>query len=128
MIIGRTVTLDQCVNDTTQSNTLKLLQEQKVSKSFVTPSSYSGIAKLPNDFETSDIVLRRDGQVIYAVFDNSYHIGAFCTSLGQSQDCTDRSLATKKSQFEGMIYNPVDDTLILSHKKQSKHRIQKSFE
>ncbi|CAF1337357.1 unnamed protein product [Adineta steineri] len=80
---------------------------------------YSGIAKLPNDFETSDIVLRRDGQVIYAVFDNSYHIGAFCTSLGQSQGCTDRllawpdaSLATKKSQFEGMIYNPVDDTLI----------------
>ncbi|CAF4305193.1 unnamed protein product, partial [Adineta steineri] len=86
---------------------------------FIFTFRYSGIAKLPNDFETSDIVLRRDGQVIYAVFDNSYHIGAFCTSLGQSQGCTDRllawpdaSLATKKSQFEGMIYNPVDDTLI----------------
>ncbi|CAF1202110.1 unnamed protein product [Adineta steineri] len=63
---------------------------------FIFTFRYSGIAKLPNDFETSDIVLRRDG-------------------------CTDRllawpdaSLSTKKSQFEGMIYNPVDDTYFVA--------------
>ncbi|CAF3424424.1 unnamed protein product [Rotaria sp. Silwood2] len=68
---------------------------------------------VPNRFEASDVVLSRDGHVMYVVFDNTYQIGAICTSLGRSFNCTDRlldwpdlSLNRKKSGFEGMTYNP----------------------
>ncbi|CAF3859534.1 unnamed protein product, partial [Rotaria sp. Silwood1] len=78
---------------------------------------YNEIETVPNRFEASDVVLSRDGHVMYVVFDNTYQIGAICTSLGRSFNCTDRlldwpdlSLNKKKSGFEGMAYNPMSGT------------------
>lgn len=57
---------------------------------------------------------------MYVVFDNTYQIGAICTSSGRSLNCTDRlldwpdpSLKGKKSSFEGIAYNPLSDTHFL---------------
>ncbi|CAF4624984.1 unnamed protein product, partial [Rotaria magnacalcarata] len=79
------------------------------------------IETLPNRFETSDVVLRRDNQVVLAVFDNSFHVGALCTPFGRSLNCTDQllawpdaSLAMKTSGFEGITYNPIDDTYFIA--------------
>ncbi|CAF4851060.1 unnamed protein product, partial [Rotaria sp. Silwood1] len=79
--------------------------------------AYNEIETIPNRFEASDVVLSRDGHVMYVVFDNTYQIGAICTSLGRSFNCTDRlldwpdlSLNKKKSGFEGMAYNPMSGT------------------
>ncbi|CAF4116867.1 unnamed protein product [Rotaria magnacalcarata] len=59
--------------------------------------------------------------MIFVVFDNSYHIGAFCTPFGQSFNCTDQllawpnvSLAMKNSQFEGITYNSISDTYFVA--------------
>jgi hypothetical protein len=65
-------------------------------------------------YEASDVVIRPDGQIFYVVFDNSFRIGAFCTS---ASNCADRLLdwpnpsqQKGKSDFEGMTYNRVNGT------------------
>ncbi|CAF3342645.1 unnamed protein product [Rotaria socialis] len=113
--------LNPCGSLGSQENILQLIQEQKLVTSFVDSSSYSQVETLPDRFETSDVVLRRDNQVVFAVFDNSFHVGAFCTPFGRSLNCTDQllawpdaSLATKQSGFEGITYNPIDDTYFIA--------------
>lgn len=82
---------------------------------------YNQINNVLDRFEASDVVLSRDGHVMYVVFDNSYRIGAFCTPLGRSFNCTDRLmdwpdsvLNKKKSGFEGMTYNSMDGTYFVA--------------
>ncbi|CAF3778670.1 unnamed protein product [Rotaria magnacalcarata] len=121
MVNARAAALNPCGNLGSQENTLQLIQEQKVVTSFVDSSSHGQIETLPNRFETSDVVLRRDNQVVLAVFDNSFHVGALCTPFGRSLNCTDQllawpdaSLATETSGFEGITYNPIDDTYFIA--------------
>lgn len=78
---------------------------------------YAPLDDIPNKFEASDIVSSKDGQYVFTVLDNSYHIAAFCTPSSSSRNCTDRflawpdeSLAEEVSSFEGITYNSVDDT------------------
>ncbi|CAF3808173.1 unnamed protein product [Rotaria magnacalcarata] len=121
-----------CLTGDYQKTTLKLVKEQTIADSFFDLSAhnlhiavrlvvskcvfrYDEVEKSPNRFEASDIVLSRDGHVMYVVFDNTYQIGAICTALGRSFNCTDRlldwpdsSLNRKKSGFEGMTYNPTN--------------------
>jgi hypothetical protein len=70
--------------------------------------------KLPKNFEASDVILRSDGQVMYVVFDNSFQIGAFCTSPSNCTDqllnWPDESVRGLDSQFEGIAYNSLQDT------------------
>ena len=65
-------------------------------------------------YEASDVVLRPDGQMIYVVFDNSFKIGAFCTSgsncVDTLLDWPDASVEKVPSDFEGMAYNRVNGT------------------
>jgi len=100
-----------------QASTLKLLKEQTIAESFVDSSIYIEAETVPNRFEASDVVLSRDGQVMYVVFDNTYRIGAMCTPFGRSLNCTDQlldwpdpALKKKNSGFEGMAYNPLTGT------------------
>ncbi|UJR20022.1 hypothetical protein I4U23_023156 [Adineta vaga] len=106
-----------CKNTSYGKNTLKPMRDQTIADSFVDLSSYNELEMVPNRFEASDVVLSRDGHVMYVVFDNTYQIGALCTSLGRSFNCTDRllswpdsSLDGKDSSFEGVTYNPLAGT------------------
>ncbi|CAM4826101.1 unnamed protein product [Rotaria magnacalcarata] len=136
MVNARAAALNPCGNLGSQENTLQLIQEQKVVTSFVDSSSHGQIETLPNRFETSDVVLRRDNQVVLAVFDNSFHVGALCTPFGRSLNCTDQllawpdaSLATETSGFEGITYNPIDDTYFIAQEtiKTDKKKINWNF-
>ncbi|CAF3562210.1 unnamed protein product [Adineta steineri] len=96
---------------------MKLLKEQTIIDSFVDLSMYNEMEMFPDRFESSDVILSRDGHVMYVVFDNMYNIGVICTSLGRSFNCTDEllewpqsSLKNKKSSFEGIAYNPRSET------------------
>lgn len=113
----KTAAVNPCKQVDYEKNTLKLLKEQTIADSFVDLSMYNEIERVPNRFEASDVVLTRDGHMMYVVFDNTYRIGGMCTSLGRLFNCTDRlfdwpdsSLKGKKSGFEGMAYNQFSET------------------
>jgi len=71
--------------------------------------------------EASGVELRPDGLVMYVIFDNTFQIGAFCTSRStQSTHCTDQLLdwpdETMRgvvSEFEGIAYNSLNGTYFI---------------
>ncbi|CAF4738281.1 unnamed protein product, partial [Rotaria sp. Silwood2] len=73
-------------------------------------------------FEASGVVLRSDSLMMYIIFDNTFQIDAFCNLLAiQTMNCTnklldwpDNTFNKLDSEFEGIAYNPLNDTYFIA--------------
>ena len=69
---------------------------------------------------------------MYVVFDNSFQIGAFCTSptncIDEILDWPDKSVRHLASQFEGITYNSLHDTYFIAQEAISTIDDKKKFQ